>query len=148
MAVTFSYQNAGAPDLHRRGMRPATASLEALLVDIEADLVIRDGDGVVWSEMMFPVAELARALADWVYQPDGERGDFEFESMSYSEVGAVRIEESAGGWRVGSVFLTDTDTWASPVGWHSLVAEIRHFVAAVREDVADIGVDPGLVPAL
>lgn len=146
MAVTFSYQNAGAPDLDKRGMPPATASLDVLLVDIEGDLVIRDGDCVVWSEIMFPVAELARALADWVHEPDGERGDFEFESMSYSEVGAVRIEESGGGWRVGSVFLPDA--WTSPVGWHSLVAEIRRFVAAVRQDVADIGVDPGLIPAL
>ncbi|MET7745605.1 hypothetical protein [Streptomyces sp. NPDC005385] len=145
MAVTFSYQNAGAPDLGKRGMPPATASLDVLLVDIEADLVIRDGDCVVWSEMMFPVAELARALADWVHEPDGERGDFEFESMSYSEVGAVRIEESGGGWRVGSVFLSDT--WTSPVSRHSLVAEIRRFVAAVRQDVADIGVNPGLIPA-
>ncbi|MFD6495177.1 hypothetical protein [Streptomyces sp. NPDC060188] len=78
-------------------MQPATASLDILVVDIEADLVIRDGDCMVWSEMMFPVAELARALADWVHEPDGERGDFEFESMSCSEVGAVRIEESGGG---------------------------------------------------
>ncbi|MFF0189159.1 hypothetical protein [Streptomyces sp. NPDC005244] len=144
--MTFSYQNVGAPDLYNRGMQPAAASLDVLLVDIEGDLVIRDGDCLVWAEMVFPVAELARALADWVHEPDGERGDFEFESMSYSEVGAVRIEESGGGWRVGSVFLQDT--WTSPVGWHSLVAEIRRFVPAVRQDVAGIGVDPGLIPAL
>ncbi|MFF4558852.1 hypothetical protein [Streptomyces sp. NPDC001422] len=66
--------------------------------------------------------------------------------MSYAEVGAVRIEESAGGWRVGSVFLPDT--WAAPVGWDFLVAAIRQFVSSVRQDVADIGIDPALIPAL
>jgi hypothetical protein len=51
-----------------------------VLVDIEADLVIRDDDRVVWAEKMFPVAELARDLAGRLYQPDGERGDFEVDS--------------------------------------------------------------------
>ncbi|MER5880139.1 hypothetical protein ABT119_29985 [Streptomyces sp. NPDC001910] len=146
MAVMFVHQKAGAPDLHRRGMRPETASSDVLLTDVEADLVIRDGDCVVWSETSFPVAELACALTDWLRQPDDERGDFAFQSMSYAEVGAVRIEESAGGWRVGSVFLPDT--WAAPVGWDFLVAAIRQFVSSVRQDVADIGIDPALIPAL
>ncbi|MFJ3233694.1 hypothetical protein [Streptomyces sp. NPDC086787] len=146
MAVKFSYQNAGAPDLYRRGVQPSTASLEMLLVDIEADLVIRDGDCVVWAEEGFPVAELARALMDWLHQPDGERDDFEFDSMSYAELGVVRISRSAEAWRVGSVF--QSDTWTSPVGWDLLVAEIRQFVAAVRKDVADLGVEAGLIPEL
>lgn len=73
-----------------------------LLVDIEADLVIRDSAQVVFTEGLFPVAELAPALVGWLHRPDGERGDFEFDWMSYAELGAVRIVRSGEVWRVGS----------------------------------------------
>ncbi|MGW1410233.1 hypothetical protein [Streptomyces sp. NPDC002403] len=39
------------------------------------------------AEKLFPVAELARALAGWL---DGDRDDFEFDSMSCAESGEVR----------------------------------------------------------
>ncbi|MFE6685631.1 hypothetical protein ACFVFQ_04050 [Streptomyces sp. NPDC057743] len=146
MSVRFAYQNVGAPDLYRRGLQPETAPVGVLLVDIEADLVIRDGDRVVFAEKLFPVAELARALVGWLHRSDGERGDFDFDSMSYAELGAVRIMGSAEGWRVGSVF--EPGTWTSPVTWDVLAAEIGQFVAAVRGDVLGIGVGPGLIPDL
>ncbi|WP_338703425.1 GNAT family N-acetyltransferase [Streptomyces sp. Q6] len=146
MAVKFAYQNVGMPDLNRRGLRPETAPLGVLLVDIEADLVIRDGSQVVMAEGLFPVAELARALVGWLGQLDGDRDDFEFDSMSYADVGEVRIVGSVEGWRVGSV--SEPGSWTSPVGWDVLVSEIAQFVTAVREDVVALGVEPGLIPDL
>ncbi len=146
MPVEFVYGKVGAPDLHRRGLRPETAHDGHLLVDIEADLVVRDGDQVVLAEKLFPVAELAHALVGWLHRPDAERGDFVFDSMSCAEPGVVRMVESAEGWRVGSVFAPDA--WTSPVSWDALAAQVGRFVAAVREDVAEIGVGPGLIPVL
>ncbi|MEU3553949.1 DUF7878 domain-containing protein [Streptomyces fragilis] len=144
MPMELAHENVGMPDLYRRGLRPGTAGLEVLLVDIEADLVIRDGSQVVLAEGYFPVAELARELALWLRRPDGERGDFAFDSMSYPDVGEVRIAASPEGWRVGSV--STPDTWTSPVAWDVLVAEVGRFVAAVRDDVKAMGVRPGLIP--
>ena len=149
MTVKFAYENMGAPDLERRGLRPETAPTAVLLVDIEADLTIRDGDRVVMAEGLFPVAELARALVGWLGRSAGERGDFEFDSMSYADVGEVRISGIPGsseGWRVGSV--SEPDSWTAPVGWEALVAEIERFVTAVREDVVALGAEPGLIPEL
>ncbi|MFH8405247.1 hypothetical protein ACH4FX_10785 [Streptomyces sp. NPDC018019] len=146
MPVRFAYQNVGAPDLRRRGLQPETAPVGVLLVDIEADLVIQDGDRVVFAEKLFPVAELARALVSWLYRLDGERDDFAFDSMSYTDPGAVRIVRSAEGWQVGSVF--EPDAWTAPVTWDVLVAEVKNFVGAVRRDLAAIGVRPDLITGL
>ncbi|MFE6039909.1 hypothetical protein [Streptomyces sp. NPDC056452] len=115
-------------------------------MDIEADLVIRDGSQVVMAEGLFPVAELARDLVGWLGQLDGDRDDFEFDSMSYADVGEVRIVGSVEGWRVGSV--SEPGSWTSPVGWDVLVSEIAQFVTTVRKDVVALGVEPGLIPDL
>ncbi|MFJ3640083.1 hypothetical protein ACIPRD_10055 [Streptomyces sp. NPDC090108] len=170
MPVEFVYQNLGMPDLIRRGMEPGTADAAILLVDLEADLVIRDGAQVVFAEGLFPVAELARALAHWLRQTDcehdgfatggehddfatggkhddfatgGEHDDFAFDSMSYAEVGIVRITESEEGWRIGSVAEPHV---SSPVTREVLTAEIRRFVTTVREDITALGVRPDLIP--
>jgi len=68
------------------------------------------------------LAELARSLALWLHRPDGERGDFAFDSMSYADVGEVRIAGSMEGWRIGSV--SEPDIWTSPVTWEVLAAEL------------------------
>ncbi|MET9012083.1 hypothetical protein ABZX74_14355 [Streptomyces olivaceoviridis] len=148
MPVTVTYENLNTSDLPRRGMTPATAPVHVLLVDLEADLVIRDGERTVCAVEDFPVAELARALVTWLEQ-DGEgqaREGFRFESMSFEELGTVRIEETGGGWRVGSVF--EPDDWTAPVPWEVLVAELTRFTEAVREGVTDLGAAPLLMPAL
>ncbi|MFJ4323914.1 hypothetical protein ACIP3A_12520 [Streptomyces tricolor] len=44
MAPGVGYANLNTSDLPRRGMTPATAPVHVLLVDLEADLVVRDGD--------------------------------------------------------------------------------------------------------
>ena len=59
-----------------------------VLVAVDADFTLVDGDLVVYEEPSFPVVELAWSLLRWVHQPD--RGDFVFESMSFEEVGRSR----------------------------------------------------------
>ncbi|MER5476399.1 hypothetical protein ABT026_05385 [Streptomyces sp. NPDC002734] len=146
MSVQLAYRNLGMPDLYRRGLRPWTAGSEVLLVDIEADLFVQDGSRVVCGDVCFPVAELARELVHWLRRPDGERGDFAFDSQSYPDVGEVLITASAEGWRIGSV--SEPDVWTSPVAWEVLATEVGRFVTAVRDDVTGMGVRPGLIPDL
>lgn len=148
MPVTVAYENLNTSDLPRRGMEPATAPVHVLLVDLEAELVVRDGERTVCAVEGFPVAELARALVTWLERnrERQEREGFRFESMSFEELGTVRIEETGDGWRVGSVF--EPDDWTAPVPWEVLLAELTRFTDAVREGVRDLGADPSLIPAL
>jgi hypothetical protein len=139
--VSFLCRSLGAPDLSRRGLIAESVPLAVLLVDIEADLVLRDGNQIVWSEERFPVAELARQLMRWLQDADGS--DFEFDSMSYAETGAIRVVRSEGGWRVGSVFAPKA--WTSPLPWDALAATVRAFVGEVRAGVMAIGIDPGFI---
>ncbi|MFD8915599.1 hypothetical protein [Streptomyces sp. NPDC059575] len=110
-----------------------------LLVNIEADLAIVDSGGLVFEEALFPVAELARDLAEWLRQPEDWRSNFDWESMSYDEKGTVRIHSTEAGWRLGSV--QTPDVWSLPVTWPELIRSIREFVAAVRRDVESLGLD-------
>lgn len=142
--VTLAYRNLGADDLARRGLTAGSAPVAVLLLDIEADLVISHDGCTVWSESSFPVAELARALALWLRLPDGERGDFTFESMAYDVSGAVRIAAADEGWQVGSVFAADV--WSPPASWESLVPDLVAFIEAVRDDVAALGARPDVIP--
>ncbi|MGW4442601.1 DUF7878 domain-containing protein [Streptomyces sp. NPDC004682] len=144
MAVEFTYRNLGARDLPRRGLTPRSAPAHVLLVDLEADFTVRDGERVVMEEGLFPVAELARELVGWLRGDEAERGDFAFASMSYDEVGAVRIVRGDGGWRVGGVY--DPGVWSAPVGSDVLDRALRGFVDGVREDIGAMGVGPGLIP--
>ncbi|WP_018544150.1 hypothetical protein [Streptomyces sp. LaPpAH-108] len=144
MTVGFAYRGLGARDLPRRGLTLRTAPAYVLLVDLEADFVVLDGERVVMEEGLFPVAELARELVFWLRAGEEACGDFAFDSMSYDEVGAVRIVHGDDGWRVGGVY--DPGVWSAPVEWDVLVRAVRGFVDGVREDIAAMGVGPGLVP--
>lgn len=142
--MEFACRNFGAPDLARRGLTAGSAPVEVLLVDIEADLVVSDNGLAVWSEDRFPVAELARALSLWLGLPDGARGNFVFDSMSYDVAGAVQIIATDEGWRVGSVFAPGT--WSSPATWASLAPDLVAFVEAVRGKVVGLGIEPDFIP--
>lgn len=56
-----------------------------ILVGVDADFRLLEGDLVVYEEPAFPVAELAWSLLRWVQEP--HRGDFVFDSMSFEELG-------------------------------------------------------------
>jgi hypothetical protein len=78
------------------------------LISLDANFRIEDGETVVYEEPSFPVVELARALLTWLNDP--ERGDFEFSSMSFEEVGSVTVRRTPSGWMFGSVFARGTSS--------------------------------------
>ncbi|MFF2013895.1 hypothetical protein ACFVWY_33195 [Streptomyces sp. NPDC058195] len=126
-----------------RGLIPCEAPLEVLLLDIHAELSLWDDEYRLLCEDMFPVAELAYRLTQWLQSPDAGAGDFELESMS-ADPGLIRIAGSDEGWRVGSVL--EPDVWTTPVAWSLLVEEIRKFVQSVRAGVGALGIDPAFIP--
>jgi hypothetical protein len=108
------------------------------LVSIEGDLRITDDRDYVYDEPSFPVAELARSLLVWLAGPD--RADFEFDSMTFEEVGAVAVRRSEGGWVFSSVFSPGSAS--APVDWAEAERCIRSFIAQVEDDLRGLGVDP------
>ncbi|MFI6009367.1 hypothetical protein ACIBAG_11120 [Streptomyces sp. NPDC051243] len=141
--MRFVCQNFGLSDLPRRGLTPQEAPLAVLLLDIEAELSIREQGRVVWSEEAFPVAELAYHLALWLQSPAAGREDFELDSMQ-AEKGLIRIVNSDDGWRVGSIL--NPEFWTFPTTWDVLEAAIKHFDRSVREGVAAMGIEPAFIP--
>ncbi|MFF7725741.1 hypothetical protein [Streptomyces sp. NPDC008001] len=127
----------------RRGIAPQEAPLDVLLLDIDAELSIREQGREVWSETAFPVAELAYHLTLWLRSAAAGHEDFALDSMQ-ADPGTIRIVSSDEGWRVGSTFTPDF--WTSPVAWEDLVAAIKHFNHSVREGVAMMGIDPAFIP--
>ncbi|WP_237305341.1 DUF7878 domain-containing protein [Streptomyces sp. SAT1] len=141
--MRFVCRNFGLSDLPRRGLAPQEAPLEVVLLDIEAELSVRENERVLWREEQFPVAELAYHLALWLQSPAAGHDDFELDSMQ-AEKGLIRIVDTRGGWRIGSAFAPDFRT--SPVTWDSLVAELRQFDRVVREGVTALGIEPAFIP--
>jgi predicted type IV restriction endonuclease len=134
--VIFHFESIGAPDLR-------VTTLADLLVNIEADFEVRDGDQVLYAERAFPVAELARELARWKSSPGDDRPDFAFDSMSFDEAGAVTVVRDGESWVVGSVFEPGKHT--APVSWPELATEVDNFVDRVRRGVDSLGLDPGFL---
>ncbi|MFD7022408.1 hypothetical protein [Promicromonospora sukumoe] len=129
----------GAPDLPRRmehleasNQRSALTAAEVLL-DVEADFLVREGAAVVFAERAFPVAELARALELWAPEYDEPRDDFSFDSMSYDVPGVVRIVDTGSGWTIGSRYARTTTV---PRPWPMVHAEVRTFVEMVKPATA------------
>ncbi|WP_020419672.1 hypothetical protein [Amycolatopsis sp. ATCC 39116] len=88
--MELRYSALAAPDLHGR-------SEAEVFVQVEADLVVRDG-AEIYSEGAFPVVELAAALREWQTSP--ARGDFELTSLSLEDRWQVRIVAAGDRWRV------------------------------------------------
>jgi hypothetical protein len=108
------------------------------LVSLDAPFRILDGDDVFYEENAFPVVELARSLLTWLDDP--ARGDFEFSSMSFEEVGTVRVRETDAGWTFSSVF--DPAASSPPVDWAEVERCVRMFVSGVERDLRALGIDP------
>jgi hypothetical protein len=91
MKLIFS--GLGAPELKRR-LEPD------VLVNVEADLVVMDGEQVLYADVAFPVLELSVALREWKSVPGGSRAAFEFPSLSMEDRWSVRILPVDSGWQV------------------------------------------------
>ncbi|MET7331414.1 hypothetical protein [Nonomuraea sp. NPDC005650] len=119
--MQFVFSNVSADDLHSRH------SAE-ILAHVEADFSITDGERLIFTEHLFPVAELAVELLNWRSGPEGV--PFEMQSGGFSDDGAVRIHRRQEGWCVGSVFHPDVWTTALPLT--IIDQRIRTFVADVK----------------
>ena len=111
------------------------------LVSVEGDLQILDDGHCVYEEPAFPVVELARSLLQWISEPG--RGDFEFDSMSFEELGAVAVRRAESGWVFSSIFSPGSAS--SVVDWAEVERCIRSFVTRVEADLRGLGVDPNEV---
>ncbi|MBO0802099.1 MAG: hypothetical protein J2P25_03365 [Nocardiopsaceae bacterium] len=132
----ITYSNFNAKDLSVR-------ALPDLLVHIEADLKILDRGEVIYSEVAFPVAELARELARWIASLDDGASDFAFSSMSFEEAGAVEVIATPRGWSLGSVFVPGVRS--QPVAQADMVTMLNGFIARVLRDVDEIGLDSSMI---
>lgn len=108
------------------------------LIAFDADLQVVAGQETVHEELGFPVVELARSLRIWLAEPN--RGDFEFDSMSFEAVGSVAFRHTAAGWTFGSVF----NPGGPPVAldWGDVESCCRRLISQVEEDLARLGLDP------
>ncbi|GIJ00421.1 hypothetical protein CLV28_0272 [Sediminihabitans luteus] len=112
-------------------------TLSEYLVSVEADLRIEDGGTQVYSELDFPVAELARNLLAWLKSP--HQDDFLFKSESFEEVGSVKICRVEGKWTIGSVYYPDCVS--RPTDWGTVEDACRAFIYMVRNDLERFGFD-------
>lgn len=108
------------------------------LVALDAHFRLVDDDVIVYDEPGFPVVELARSLLLWIRNPD--LGDFNFDSMSYEEVGSLAIRRSDSGWTFSSVFAPEAVTGS--VDRAEVDRCCRSFVARVESDLRHLGLDP------
>lgn len=129
MEMTYDYLNTA----ELRGTTQAD-----YLIAFDAALRVVLGDETVYAEPGFPVVELARSLRIWLGNPG--RGDFEFDSMSFEEVGSVAFRQTTAGWTFTSVFQRGAST--APVDWADVEQCCRRLVSRVEADLTALGLDP------
>jgi hypothetical protein len=132
--IKFLYEDLNSDDL--RGYTVAD-----LLVNVEADFQIVHLGRIIYSELAFPVAGLAREFAIWL-NGARERG-FDFASLSFDESGAVAIHRVGDGWSVGSIFEPDKEI--SPLPWSEVRLAIDEFINRVRSDAEVLGLDNSFI---
>ena len=124
-------------------------SMDELRGSTQADyLIALDGhfqllvdERAVYDEPGFPVVELAWSLHNWLR--NHPHVDFEFDSMSYEEVGSLFIRKIDSGWEVGSIFASEVAP--AMVRWDDVEQACRAFIAAVEADLSQLGIDPAAV---
>lgn len=109
------------------------------LVSLDAHLRVIDGALTIYDEPDFPVVELARSLLIWLDDPN--RSDFEFDSMSYEEVGSIAVRKNSAGWTIESVFAPGGSS--SPLSWTEVENSCREFISRVASDLHRLGFEPG-----
>lgn len=102
-------------------------TLADVLINVEADLEVWDGDRLIYSERSFPIVELARALCFWSRADSAD--DFEFSSLSFEEPGVIEIHNTSKGWCVTSIFTPAVRSRIMQVG------DVRGMIAGFVENV-------------
>lgn len=108
------------------------------LVALDAHFRLLDDDVTIYDEPGFPVVELARSLLIWLRDPD--LGDFEFDSMSYEEVGSLAIRRASSGWTFSSIFAPDAV--GAPVDRVEVDRCCQSLIARVEAHLEKLGLDP------
>ena len=80
-----------------------------VLLGVTARLRLQSGGVLVYREELFPVAELALALEDWLSDGLSAGTDFVFDSVEHDEPGLVWCRSGAEGWRIGSIHADEAD---------------------------------------
>ncbi|WP_246117597.1 DUF7878 domain-containing protein [Cellulomonas composti] len=111
------------------------------LIALDADLQVVAAHQALYEEPRFPVVELARSLRVWLADPS--RGDFEFESMSFEEVGSIAFRQTRQGWVFGSIFASELPPMS--LEWADVELCCRQLISRVEEDLAGLGINPGEV---
>ena len=126
----------GAPDLTTlRAFRATGRQITAaeLLLYVEADLQLRDGDTVLHDEPRLEVAELADALNRWAGDGTEPDHDFAFAPGGYDETDVVWVRRADDGWAAGSCRASGS-TARRP--WPAVRELIDAFVADTHERTA------------
>lgn len=111
------------------------------LVALDATFRLVDDGVILLEEPGFPVVELARALIAWAQR--AMRSDFQFDSMSYEEVGTLSIRRSQSGWVASSALEPGVAT--RPMQEGEVGSAVLVFTARVREDLEALGLDPARI---
>lgn len=80
-----------------------------VLLGAVAQVRLESGGAVVYREELFPIAELAVALEDWLRDGLPVATDLTFDSVEHDEPGLVWCRSEAEGWRVGSIHADASD---------------------------------------
>ncbi|EHR62593.1 DUF7878 domain-containing protein [Saccharomonospora cyanea] len=121
-------------------LNPEWTALGELFVHVEADISIWDGERELYSEILFPVLELASRVHDWTRVDSVDREDFELDSLSFEETGVVRIVRFGPGWSLGSVH--EPGRWSGRYSLEEVDAAVLPFVRRVRAEAeAKVGID-------
>ncbi len=107
------------------------------LIAVDADLRIVYGTRTVYEEPDFPVVELAWSLTNWLNAANGD--DFTLDTMADDQPGIVTIKREGDGWVAFSSFTPDVRSSAAK--WAEIDHCVRDFIAAVRADLTERGLD-------
>ena len=130
--VKIIYENFSIDDLQG-------STMADFFVNIEADVAMIDEGKVIYSELAFPVAELARALRDWVESGELRGDEFSFDSLSFGEPGSVFVKARSGSWLWGSGFSPGESSALQ--SWNQIIDTISEFTDSVRRDIRSVGID-------
>lgn len=111
------------------------------LVALEGYFVLTVDGAVIYQDDLFPIAELARRLTLWLDAAGGD--DFEFDSMSIEEVGALYARRERDGLLVGSALAPEHG--ASLVSEDEFVRAARSFISAVRARLLEMRLDADMI---
>jgi len=91
----------------------------------------------LFSEVSFPVVELARELVRWLKDSNKPSKNFEYDSMFFEEKGAVWLRSVPDGWRIGSIYQERPETRAFTLQeiQESVTHFVRELIVAGRRDL-------------